>query len=313
MEIGETPVQSRSRQRTAPPEAYHAMSIWSRLVRLAKPVLRRIPFVVTGYKRFWDSREMLRHASKTPLGFTLLGDRGMEGGRYETDETEHVRTILGKVDVFVNVGANIGYYCCMALQKGRHTVAFEPLPRNLRFLYRNLRQNGWHDGVEIYPVALSDRVGIAELFGARTAASLVRGWAAQSERNGTLVPVSTLDTVLGSRFHRKRCFVLVDVEGVEQLVLEGASSFLCTEPKPIWMVEVFAFSRRREATTFNPHLLSTFRIFWERGYEAWTAGRQVRLVTVGELEEIARTGLNTLPSDNFLFIESGRKAELLDR
>jgi hypothetical protein len=58
----------------------------------------------------------------------------------------------------------------------------------------------------------------------------------------TFVPKSqtlhTLDTSLGQRFDKKRCLIIVDVEGAEYSVLQGASHFLVMTPKPVWIVEL---------------------------------------------------------------------------
>jgi FkbM family methyltransferase len=80
----------------------------------------------------------------------------MAQGTFEPEETELIRTILKDVDVLINVGANVGYYCCHALSMGKAVVAFEPIQRNLRYLCVNIKTNGW--SCEIYPIALSNRV-----------------------------------------------------------------------------------------------------------------------------------------------------------
>jgi hypothetical protein len=104
----------------------------------------------------------------------------------------------------------------------------------------------------------------------------------------------------------------VDIEGAERLMLAGASSFLVQQPKPVWMVEISVAEHQPQGTAINPHLLSTFQVFWDRGYEAWTADRRLRFVAPAEVERIARTGENSLGTHNFLFIEQGRMAAELD-
>ncbi|HUT49865.1 MAG TPA: FkbM family methyltransferase [Alphaproteobacteria bacterium] len=64
---------------------------------------------------------------------------------------------------FVDIGANIGFYTLLAHKLGARPTAFEPSPRVLPLLYRNLDLNGIdHSVVEC--IALSDRSGTAQLF-----------------------------------------------------------------------------------------------------------------------------------------------------
>ena len=54
---------------------------------------------------------------ETSMGFKFIGNSLMESGQFEQLESEWVRRIIKDADVFVNVGANVGYYCCIALQE----------------------------------------------------------------------------------------------------------------------------------------------------------------------------------------------------
>jgi FkbM family methyltransferase len=288
------------------------VSVTGHIIRLMKPLAEHFPRVATTYRLLRDSRYLPGEPSLTPMGFKFIGNRRMEEGIYESDVVEIVSRCFEKVDVFVNIGANIGYYCCIALSRSKHTVAFEPIELNLRYLYKNIRANNWENGIEIFPIALSNRVGLIEMYGGGTGASLVKGWAGTPEHYVRLVATSTLDTVIGKRLNGKRCFILADIEGGEQRMLEGARQMLAAEPKPIWMLEVSVAEAKYSGMEVNPNLLTTFEMFWENGYEAWTANRQPRRVGLDELEDISETGRDTLRTHNFLFIEAGRKRELLD-
>jgi hypothetical protein len=109
-----------------------------------------------------------------------------------------------------------------------------------------------------------------------------------------MVPTSTMDLILGSRFEGKKFFILVDIEGAEKLMLEGASSILLAEPKPIWMVEIQISGNQPNGTCINPNLLSTFKIFWDKGYEAWTANKQCRHIHFDEIDRIIRSVKDTI-------------------
>ena len=287
------------------------MSITGQLARMARPVVERFPKAARAYRYARDSMESHDEPRETSMGFRLAGSTAMQEGRFEPEETALVERLLGKVDVLVNVGANIGYYCCHALRRGKHVVAFEPIHSNLQLLYRNMKANHWENQIEVFPLALSDKAGLIEIYGGGTAASLVRGWAGTPDHYVTLVPTSTLDLVLGSRFHGQRSLVLVDIEGAERQMLQGAENMLARAPKPLWMVEIQVSEHQPKGTVINPNLVSTFQLFWDHGYEAWTANQQPRRIGPGDVESTARSGRDALLTHNFLFLEAGQGMEVL--
>ena len=211
-------------------------------------------------------------------------------------------SIIKDVDVLVNVGANVGYYCCLALNHNKYVYAFEPVILNLKTLLKNIKINNWEDNIEIYPLALSNKKsGIIEIYGGGTGASLVKGWAGIKDDSSNLVPISTLDNVLSNKLMNKKSFILVDIEGSEKYMLEGALSVFVNDPKPIWMIEITITEHWPQGVEINPNLLSTFQMFWDHGYVAKTANKENRLVTKAEIESIVNTGFDTLNTHNFLF------------
>jgi FkbM family methyltransferase len=288
------------------------VTITTHFLRYARPIVERFPVIAMGYRHMRDNKRIRDDATETPMGFKLIGNSVMETGVFEQEETKIVTRVLEKVDIVINIGANIGYYCCLSLQREKQVVAFEPIVSNLRYLYHNVRANHWQDRIEVFPIALSNRVGIIEIFGGGTSASLVKGWAGTPEEYVQCVPTSTLDTVLGRRFDGRRCLVIVDIEGAEKFMLEGAKLLLSQEPKPIWMVEIAVSEHQPNGIAINPHLLSTFQIFWRMGYEAWTVDKRLHLVHPDEVESTVKSGKDRLLAHNFLFIANGRKGEILD-
>ena len=261
------------------------------------------------YRYLKDKRDIFEDPAETPMGFKLSGNEAMQKGEFEPEETEIVNKIIPRVDVFINVGANIGYYCCIALGYAKPVVAFEPINHNLQYLLRNIKANHWDAGIEVFPMALSNKTGLVEIYGDGTGASLIKGWADTPENNVTQVPCTTMNNVLGTRFHGKKCFFLVDIEGAELYMLEGASALINLDPKPIWLMEVSISEHQPTGISINPNLASTFQVFWDSGYEVWTADKICRLICPDEIQNIIQSGKNTILSHNFLFIETGRKNE----
>ncbi|MFH0754937.1 MAG: FkbM family methyltransferase [Candidatus Omnitrophota bacterium] len=241
------------------------------------------------------------------MGFKLIGNESMEKGLFEPEETYIVGKLLDQVDAFVNVGANIGYYCCFAMLKNKPTIAFEPDPQNLKFLLKNIKANNWGDKLEIYPVAISSKVGIVDIYGgtsgASTGVSLLPGWANTPSHLVDIVPASTLDLVIGEQRKGLKSLVLMDIEGAEFFALQGASRLIKQTPKPFWVIEICVCDHQPENVSTNPNLFATFSIFWKNGYEAFTATRKPRIITKDELTLIVNGGENTTGTHNFIFAD----------
>lgn len=283
------------------------MSISRFIVRAARPFVDRFPALANTYRLYRDSRLLHVEPVATPMGFRFIGNESMQNGAFEPDETALIARLLDDAEVFVDVGANIGYYCCLALARHKHTIAFEPIATNLRYLTKNVIANGWRDDIEIFPLALADASGIVDIYGGGTGASLVEGWAGTPGHYVSHVPCSTLDKTIGGRFRGRRVLVVMDVEGAELSALRGGLSLVEQDPKPNWLVEISVGEHQPKGTRVNPNLRQTFDIFWDRGYDAWTATRQPRRVDRPEVDAIVGGGPNTLGTHNYLFLEKGRE------
>lgn len=275
------------------------MSLMKNLSRFKKRLGERFPLITNLYRGMRDQMDIKQEPVKTSWGFSLAGNTSMAQGNFEPLETELVREMLRDVDILVNIGANVGYYCCHALSMGKPVIAFEPIPRNTRYLLKNVKDNGWSD-IEIYPIALFNRVGVLEIYGGNTGASVVRGWAGTPESYVTLVPASTLDIVLGNRLQGKKALILVDVEGAERWILEGATQILANNPKPKWVVEITTTEHQPQGVGSNPQFMNTFQIFFQSGYGAFIFDRGKTPVTK-EHVELAANGRNPFATHNFLF------------
>ncbi len=167
-------------------------------------------------------------------------------------------------------------------------------------LYRNVAANGWND-IEIFPLALGNRHGVTTIFGGGTEASLIEGWAGTPTYYSRIVPINTLDNILGTRLAGMRSFFLIDVEGGERGVLEGAEKQFTLNPKPVWMVEITT-SHQPVGRNVNSDLQRTFEMFWNYEYEAWTAERKPKMVSKEDIERVSLSGINHLGTDTFMFL-----------
>jgi FkbM family methyltransferase len=216
-------------------------------------------------------------AAPTRYGFRMVGSAAITSGEFEVEEIEIVRGMLPQHDRFIDIGANIGLYSCLARQMGKPVVAVEPLAENVLLLLNNLSVNGWQDS-EVVVAAVSDKTGIAEIFGNNTSASLVSGWASRSARSmiRERIVLTTLDLVLARRFLNERLLIKVDVEGAEFGLLKGAVETLARTPSPTWVVEICLSENFPDSC--NPRYVETFDLLFDHGYRAMTANKERRPV-----------------------------------
>ena len=260
-------------------------------------------------KDWWGTKVWTRTSEVvTPLGFKLTSGfhpayELMRTGKFEMDETAIITKLLPQADLFVDIGANLGYYTCLALQAGKPVVAFEPQQQNLQCLFKNLTANGWQDNAEVFPLALSEHPGLLTLYGASgPSASLIKNWAGYSSSFKKVVPVSTLDNILAGRFSNKQLFVKMDVEGAEFDVLKGAVETLGLAPKPIWLLEICL--QEFHPGGMNPDFQDIFKIFWDNDYQAFTATASPKLISPNEVANWIEKGRAESGTFNYIFIES---------
>ena len=288
-----------------------------------KHYLRKIPLFVNTYKALiknyhatkwflkyerrdiWDTYiSKSKKLKMTSYGFKIGGSSSihhlaMQEGKFEPEETAFFKEHFLQTDVFVDIGANIGFYTCLARSMDIHVVSVEPLQNNLKHLFANLLANGWKD-VEVFPMGLSDSPGLATLYGASsTGASLIGGWAGASQFFHRRIALSTLDILLEARFLNKKKFIKIDVEGLEYAVLLGAVGVMRMQPKPTWVVEVSLNNFHPKG--INPDFERVFNLFWQYGYEARTANKNNLLIESKDVDRWVKNGSCDSGTLNYVF------------
>lgn len=278
--------------------------LWRRWLRIALEFSPVFAYIVRTVRQEWGW--LRSRSAATPSGFNFWGDQSMQAGTFEQEETRLILALLNERDVLVDVGANVGYYTCLALNAGKGVVAFEPIYQNLRVLFRNLEVNGWNDA-EVWPIGLGEKPTLVPIYGAHTGASLIPGWSGHSKLWKQIIAVNTLDNVMSHRFVGASFVVKIDVEGAELDVLKGASELLQRLPKPVWIVEIMLDTHRTEP---NPNFKKTFEIFWDNGYEARPADDLDRIVTKKDVEHWLDIGRCDIGTYNWLFSAAGSNVSL---
>jgi len=185
-------------------------------------------------------------------------------GSFEPNEFAFLDRVLRPGMVFVDVGANDGYFTLFAARRvgpsGR-VVAAEPSSRERAHLQRNLGRNGL-DNVSVVPAAIGAAVGIADLHlahGVHAGHNTLGDFAHDDVVRASLerVPVEPLDAVIARLGLARVDFVKIDVEGAEASVIAGAHAVLKTM-RPVLLVEINDAALRAQQNSAEL-LLATLR------------------------------------------------------
>tara|TARA_B110000444_G_C18770693_1_gene562341 strand:- start:51 stop:914 length:864 start_codon:yes stop_codon:yes gene_type:complete len=140
--------------------------------------------------------------------------------------------------VFWDIGANIGLYSIYNALKNKNskTISFEPSTSNLRVLSRNISINNLENKIQIVPIPLTNKEnkflmmkehqfiegGALNSFGESFGFD---GKDFQSDMNYKLFG-TTINYLLDNNILEIPDFIKIDVDGIEHLILEGASKHL---------------------------------------------------------------------------------------
>jgi FkbM family methyltransferase len=147
----------------------------------------------------------------------------------EKDVIADLLQTLDKTDVFYDIGANVGTYTCFAGQHldEQNVVAYEPHPGNADRLRENVMMNGIQ--ADIRTVALSNETKSSKLtLSGRADEAGVGTHSLSTENDEETIDITLIrgDELTENGDIPTPNVVKIDVEGAEQLVIEGLSSTL---------------------------------------------------------------------------------------
>ncbi len=141
-------------------------------------------------------------------------------------ELAYLERALSPGNTFVDVGANLGIYTLVASRivgpSGR-VIAFEPSAQSFSQLKANITLNGLTN-VQVYPAAVSDKIGQAFLYHGSDPAQNSLGRDPRLEPKGEEVVTQSLDSAISQASVGRVHVIKMDVEGAEELVLRGADT-----------------------------------------------------------------------------------------
>lgn len=271
--------------------------------------------IINKIRSFNHRRLTRRHLKKisvnTPFGFKFLGPSVMQDGSFEVTETKILIKLFYQADIFVNVGANFGYYICMARNMGVRSIAIEPIPINQRILKQNLIENNWDQNVILHPIACGNSNGNVTIYGEGTGASIIPGWAQNPSRLKHIVPIKKLDNILSNEKVTSKSVILIDVEGFEFDVLRGAENILGSPDKPVIMLESGLTDHRSEGG-LNLKFLEIFKFIVKNGYRVFNVKDINFEITQELIEKNIEQNEDKLGTHNFLIIPNSFDFSILD-
>ena len=167
--------------------------------------------------------------------------------RYEPEVAYFLKGLTGKI--FVDVGANLGYFTLLLYKNFETVVSIEPHPEDFETLKRNIQQ--LTSNVKFVQKAVSDYDGEADfcIEGYSTRGGFNRQQFLISEHESRFKPLkvckieaATLTTLL--KDYPSIDLIKVDVEGAEWSVLKGA--FPIIDKIKRWIIELHNLERKKE-------------------------------------------------------------------
>lgn len=217
----------------------------SRIIRLLKDPLKAFPFYVLAtishikpfkinFKTLWGTKM----TSYLPEGNTFY-----YYGFCEANLTNFLIRFLKEEDVFIDVGAHIGFYSMLSSEiigdKGK-VYSFEPTPRTFNILKENCNNL---KNVNLFNLALSNKNGPIRFFdygpGYGAYNSGHTEGAALLDKKGEKIEVQT---IIMDDFLQKNninpTIIKLDAEGLEYKILQGMTKTFSLDKRPLITLEV---------------------------------------------------------------------------
>lgn len=261
-------------------------------------LFRLRPSILTQYLK--QLLRIKRRLETTHSGLSLnvdpvshFGLEVMSTGVYEPVMTNFINTLLRPGDVFVDAGANEGYFSLVGskrVESGR-VFSIEPQSRLIPVISANVELNHCAN-VSIHHLALSNSPGTLELHLTPDtnsgASSLFRS--AKLLDNTEMVEAKTLDQFVSENNIEKIRFIKVDCEGAQKVIVEGALAslkaqrieFIAVEFHMPILSEAQVWELDARIRTFGYHLT-------EAGSGTWVyhlPGLAAALSPLGQMREI---------------------------
>jgi FkbM family methyltransferase len=217
----------------------------------------------------------------------FVSQRLREEGIWEPYETALVLKSLAPGAVFVDVGANIGYFSLLAaavVGASGSVFAFEPDTANVDLMRKSAAINGMSDLIHVVPAALSDKSGEGRLYLSEDNLGDHQVYAGDPARDSQAITLLNGSEYLTSRLQRL-AMLKVDTQGAEYHVMVGLMPLLRElAGSPRLLIELTPFSLV-EAGASGRDLIE---LLAELGQPMWIVDHIEHRLVASSPEELAR-------------------------
>ena len=229
-------------------------------------------FKLIDHLRFLNRRRIYKRQEHKPLklssnGFLFSGIQSYIDGTWEPGTTKVFKKLLDSVSVFVNVGAHHGYFCCIALRNSVETIAFEPEKSNCVMLRKHILANKFSNNFQLYEAAVGSKTSEMKFFGGGDTGTLVVPNPRAPKAQINSVKVVKLDNIIKNK--DQKILFLIDAEGFELNVLEGAIGILSSKIKHYFIIELWNPSSADALAPKNENFTNVFSLMENNGYRGW--------------------------------------------
>jgi FkbM family methyltransferase len=204
------------------------------LLRLAPKAIREKLF----YRLYMHRQQHYKHLfPKADLAFSpgvslydLIPGDVISGniafnGFYELSLTRRICKLARHGGLFVDVGANVGYFSILwaATNKSARAICFEASPRNVKLLEKNINRNALAEQISLIAKAVGNQTTTIEF---DLGPSGQTGWGGITTENSATsiqVPMTRLDMEIENETIE---VLKIDVEGADTWVLLGCEQLL---------------------------------------------------------------------------------------
>ncbi len=206
-----------------------------------RALLRKLPprLAESLFFRFYNNRQgefadvfkeaQLRFAPEVVMRNLVVGDviSGQLAllGYYEYGLSREIQRLSRKGGLFVDVGANLGYFSCLWLagRPENRAVMVEASPRNQKLLQGNLQANGFTERARVLPNAAGDAAGTVTF---DIGPEEQTGWGGIRKDGDTASGIEVEMVRLDEQIDEPVAVMKIDVEGADTLVLRGCAGLL---------------------------------------------------------------------------------------